>query len=43
MIRDEDEQSRASVYTSYTAPTDEEGLVRRERGRVSAIDWISIC
>jgi hypothetical protein len=44
MIRDEDEQSKASVYTSYTNTlTDEEGLVKRERGRVSAINLILIC
>ena len=38
MIRDDDEQSKASVYTSYTnALADEDGLVKREGGRVSAI------
>jgi hypothetical protein len=40
--RDEDEQSRASAYTSYTARTDDaEGFVRRERGRVSVINLIN--
>jgi hypothetical protein len=32
---DEDEHSKASFYTSYTAVTDENQQVRKERGRVS--------
>ena len=40
---DDDDQSRVSAYTSYTAPGDDEGLIRRERGRVSPIASIYLC
>lgn len=35
--RDDDDQSKASFYTSYTEATDGDGLVRKEGNRVSSI------